>query len=238
VKIKLDCSICGDEVEEETELDFISAELSDDLDFVLRCKHGHVEQIILATPKFRVLFESAAAALLAGHPREAVSGFIVALERFYEYWMRIEMEHLGQTEAFDAIWKTMAHQSERQFGAFVTLYVARRGKVPPMLPTNQIEFRNRVIHKGYIPSAAHVRQFAAAVSAVMVPLVEEMKADRGDQMHGLQVREIRKAEYLGEFSRLEDAATRDKPQIHMAHATGRQACARTFEKAAPSSTAP
>jgi hypothetical protein len=63
-------------------------------------------------------------------------------------------------------WKSMAKQSERQFGAFCVLYCLEAAKsfaLPPEIP----QFRNKVIHEGYIPTEAEVMDFGRRVFTLM-----------------------------------------------------------------------
>ncbi|OKY76591.1 MAG: hypothetical protein BM485_05040, partial [Desulfobulbaceae bacterium DB1] len=60
-----------------------------------------------------------------------------------------------QESAFDATWKQVTNQSERQFGAFLFLYLLEQ-KTEFDQKKYKIEelkkFRNKVIHKGYLPN--------------------------------------------------------------------------------------
>ena len=72
-------------------------------------------------------------------------------------------EVLGRT------WRLMAVQSERQFGAFCFLYAMVMGRAFD-LPQPYSEMRNKVVHKGYIPS----RQEALCFAATAVRLVDDV----------------------------------------------------------------
>jgi hypothetical protein len=69
---------------------------------------------------------------------------------------------LGE-EGRDQAWKLVSSQSERQFGAFVFLHAALVGTAPEVLSMKQREFRNDVIHKGYIPARAEALDYGERV---------------------------------------------------------------------------
>lgn len=129
----------------------------------VQCSRGHKSAFILQSQKFEILFESGASALLAGYTIEAASSFYAALERFYEFCIKVFCVKDGLDEVeCRTTFQQMTHQSERQIGAFLYLYLQNFGK------TYQVKefivmFRNRIIHKGYIPTPQEVEKFAAAI---------------------------------------------------------------------------
>ncbi|HHF3271850.1 TPA: hypothetical protein ACPJ2V_004637 [Vibrio diabolicus] len=108
---------------------------------------------MLNAAKYEILYDLGMNALGDGYTRESVSSFASALERFYEFFIKFQMVNTGITsELADQAWKTVSNQSERQLGAFTYLYLSSLGELPPELSSNDRGFRNKVIHKGYIPS--------------------------------------------------------------------------------------
>jgi hypothetical protein len=85
---------------------------------VVSCSRGHKSAFVLQGQKFEILFEFGASALLDGYTLEAASSFSAALERFYEFCIKVfcTKDSLDETE-FNATFKQMMHQSERQLGA-------------------------------------------------------------------------------------------------------------------------
>jgi hypothetical protein len=143
------------------------------------CSKGHKNVTILAIRKFEVLFEFGAMALLDGYTREAVSSFAVALERFYEYWLKAQLLHAGTApDRLEMAWKAVAAQSERQLGAFTLLYLREYGTPAPLLPQSNVEFRNKVIHKGYIPTRMEASTYGDAVLQHMAGLYKELYTSR------------------------------------------------------------
>ena len=58
-----------------------------------RCPIGHKSLIYLRNPKFDLLFESRANALLNGYLVRGVASFAVALERFQVFYIRAVCEN-------------------------------------------------------------------------------------------------------------------------------------------------
>ena len=55
--------------------------------FHLRCEQGHETITFLQQTKFELLFDLGLYALCDGYPREAITNFAAALERFYEFYI-------------------------------------------------------------------------------------------------------------------------------------------------------
>jgi hypothetical protein len=132
--------------------------MNDGIFYKMQCKNGHASNFVLQAEKFELLFEMGTMALLAGYTREAVSSFASSLERFYEYAIELILTHRGiESDRFEATWKLMSAQSERQLGAFYLTFLMNFGEAPE--PFSMVEFRNKVIHKGYIPSTQEVEAY-------------------------------------------------------------------------------
>ena len=79
------------------------------------CRNGHDCVALLHAEKYGLLFDSGAAALFDGYPREAVASFASSVERFYEYATKVIMLASGTDSAVSQkVWKGISHQSERQ----------------------------------------------------------------------------------------------------------------------------
>lgn len=169
-----------------------SVELRDDGLYKVTCSRGHVTVTALQEQKFEVLFDLGAMALLDGYPREAVSSIAASLERFFEYYVTVVSLKRGiDHEQFIEAWKPISKQSERQLGAFLFLYLIENKKpLEPLIhdakpnldgrskketPTWG-EFRNNVIHKGYIPSTEEVVAYADLVYQFIYRLIGELRA--------------------------------------------------------------
>lgn len=135
-------------------------------------------------------------ALLDGYSREAVSSIASSLERFYEYYIQVVcLKHGIMHETFLEAWKPVSRQSERQLGAFLFLYLLENKKpLSPVIldarPSSEggspritwTEFRNNVIHKGYIPSSEEVIAYGDLVYQFIYQLISELKATSSEFM--------------------------------------------------------
>jgi hypothetical protein len=177
--------------------DAASAELRDDGLYRVTCSRGHTTVTAIQEQKFEILFDLGAMALLDGYPREAVSSIAAALERFYEYYVQvISLKHGVAHEAFLEAWNPISRQSERQLGVFLFLYLLENKKPlsdsildakPDLSLKLQIrqtwtEFRNAVIHKGYIPSSEEVLAYGDLVYCFIYRLIGELKTASSDFM--------------------------------------------------------
>ena len=151
--------------------------LSDKGEYEVICGRGHTSFVVLNNLKFELLFEMGLNALVDGYGREAVSSFAAALERFYEFYWRVAMTHLlVPAEALMDAWKVLSRQSERQLGAYISVALMITKELPRLLnPNKEIEFRNNVIHKGYIPTVAEATEFGDAVMTLINGELEKLR---------------------------------------------------------------
>lgn len=122
--------------------------------YEVKCSKGHNCKTIIDNIDFEILFEYGLNSLVDGYYRESVSSFTSAMERFHEFFIKTVLRAAGmEFDKIDITWKNISSQSERQLGAYITVYAQTFKKAPPILNTNkEIPFRNAVIHKGKIPS--------------------------------------------------------------------------------------
>lgn len=158
--------------------ELLSVELRDDGLLRATCPKGHHTITAIQEQKYEILFDLAVMALLDGYPREGAAGMAASLERFYEFVIKTLSAKRGvDGEIFSNSWRLVSNQSERQFGAFVFSYMLESGAVPPTIddvkPT-QVEgqdwknrpwkeFRNAVVHKGYMPSYSEAMAYGRLV---------------------------------------------------------------------------
>src|SRR5438067_3750744 len=121
MRLPLPClHCCKPNIEGKVAYSFVFAELEGENRFRMKCPKGHESLIGLRQPRFKILFESAALALLDGYFREAVGTIAAALERFHEYWIRaMVLSKPELTDDFEKTFKLLAAQTERQYGAFL-----------------------------------------------------------------------------------------------------------------------
>ena len=185
MKLIMPCMECIEkyDIAEDT---FLFVEIEDGAYYESTCLRGHRRAAILTARKFEILFEFGAMAVVDGYTREAVSSFAVALERFYEYWVKVHLVHAGiAPDELDAAWKQVSAQSERQLGAFAILYLREYGAPAPLLPQSGIEFRNKVIHKGYIPTRREALEYGDQILQHIVGLYKELYKSRNKGLRKL-----------------------------------------------------
>ncbi len=152
----------------------------------LHCPNcGRRFALFIRKHRFETLFDLGTRALMDGYAREAVVNFAAALERCLEFYMRSALLERAAQEHRDleavarelgATWKLLVSQSERQLGAFAAVYLAKEGRAPEFLTPQGLgaDFRNRVIHRGYLPRESEVQDYAARLFALMNRLLEEL----------------------------------------------------------------
>src|SRR4030042_4533572 len=74
---------------ESTSVRFLYAEMNDNGVVYLTCDKGHRTAAVHRSRKHQFLFESGCHALLDHYTNEAVSTFSAALERAYEFFLRV-----------------------------------------------------------------------------------------------------------------------------------------------------
>lgn len=127
------------------------------------CEQGHTGQLILHNPRFTILFDFGALAILDGYYRESISSFAAAMERFHEFYVRAVCH--SQSVAHDELAKTWKHlsQSERQIGAFAMCHLLDTGEGARLIDAKLTELRNNVIHKGTIATRADAMRYGDGV---------------------------------------------------------------------------
>jgi hypothetical protein len=186
MKITVTCLSCertkepARTVEEISEL-YFQVPYQESAFYDVLCPRGHNTRFIYDAPRHEMLFEAGINALNDGYYREAVSSFAVALERFYEYAIRVILTSLIEkvgSDVFDNTWKLISKQSERQIGAFYLLYLNVFHQLPVAFDVNflkqhklklssnndPVNFRNRVVHQGFIPTYEQSLVFGEAVN--------------------------------------------------------------------------
>ena len=147
-----------------------------------RCRCGLPYAVYLRQHKFETLFDFGTRALSDGYAREAAANFASALERCFEFYLRAAVLERGGgpspewVQALDATWKQVDRQSERQLGAFALLYLTRQGQPPDFLTPQALgsDFRNRVVHRGYIPSREEALGYAEGVFRIIERVLAEL----------------------------------------------------------------
>lgn len=159
----------------------VAVEMNNDNFYNFTCPAGHEIHGAILNQNFELLFNSASLALLDGYSREAVSGFASALERFYEFYIQTISHHNHiYREVFNKAWKNISKQSERQVGAFLFVYLIENKEEYKGLNEKMANFRNDVIHRGYLPSYEETFKYAEYVLNAINILILELNSKYPD----------------------------------------------------------
>lgn len=204
MRIYLPCMKCFRETGRPSP-DFAALPLEDSGLYRMTCAQGHETVTCLQQMKFEVLVDLAAYAIIDGYYRDAVSSLAAALERFHEFYLRLQCDRHGIDEvSLEATWKHVASQSERQLGAFAFVYLLEQKAAPPMLRQADVEFRNAVIHKGRIPNRERAIEFGEQVVQIILNVLMPLRAHAEDVIQHAVALHVR---------RLHDLARAQNPDV-------------------------
>lgn len=139
----------------------VQLELNDDFVFKHICNdvsRGVLEESILATGaitecRFQVLFDFATHYFANGDYRSCLINAQCALERYREFFIRLVLaKHCLKDEDIASYFKSMSKQTERQIGAFNTVFLLNRKQISSDISNKMTSYRNDVIHKGTFPN--------------------------------------------------------------------------------------
>lgn len=148
----------------------------------IECANGHSSALVLQSQKFEVLLESAANAILEGYTIEAASTFSAAYERFFEFAIKVFCKkHKIEDTPLKNTFNQVSKQSERQIGAFLFLYLISFNK-EYKLNEKITNFRNKVIHKGHIPTPKEVIDFGELIYQEIYSITQLLKNTFPDEL--------------------------------------------------------
>lgn len=166
------CFECSDL--EPTNYVYSIGEVEADLIAVCTCPYGHKTVIRITHNLCDVLYSSAVLAYVKDCLSESVMSFAASLERSYEMFTKVTLYIEGLSyEQIDNFWKELSNQSERQYGAFCTQYL-KSLKEPWRIDSKMIEFRNKVVHKGYIASTEEVTNYANYITKSLYKILKHL----------------------------------------------------------------
>lgn len=191
-------------------LEFIPVEMRDDGLYSVTCSNGHTTVTAIQEQKFEIVFDLGVMALLDGYPREAATSMASALERFYEFYINvIALKHGICDKALSDTWKHVSAQSERQFGAFLYMYlIDHRTDCCPTIDNDKPElegisknqtktwkeFRNAVVHKGYIPSSSETLAYGNLIYRYIYDLIEDLKINSAEHIQQVTFKHLSRAQ--------------------------------------------
>lgn len=182
-------------------------ELGDSFLYEYTCANGHANKRYLAVPRYAILFDMGICAYLDGYYREAALDFAATYERFHEYciYLMLCKKKSITDERVESLWKQMAVQSERQYGAFTVLFFMETDELPYVLPSKAIEFRNAVTHKGKFPSKEETYNYAFQVAEYVKYNINKLTDFYGFDIRGMYpaINEVRKKQRGNSDERIE-----------------------------------
>ena len=160
-------------------------EIQSSLVAICTCPKGHKTIDGLMHDLMDVLYTSGVHAYQNDCFSESVMSFAVSLEQSYALFIRgaLLFDNVS-LESIDELWKEIGNQSERLYGAFCSHYLRITGKT---WKTNQrmIEFRNKVIHKGYIVTSNEATNFAEYITESHFQILGILKKEFAEECQKL-----------------------------------------------------
>jgi hypothetical protein len=167
MKLPVHCQKCTEGVTDPIEFQkhIIFLHVTDSTVYKIECSKGHSDLLLLKHFSYEILFEIAVQAIEDGYFREAISSFSSSLERFYEFFIKFSAVQDGELSLLevDEAWKVISSSSERQLGSYVFCYLMYFGNSPKILKDKWRSLRNKVVHKGYIPTEQEALNFGKEV---------------------------------------------------------------------------
>lgn len=175
------CAKCGDQEPSVATFDLHNFNEKNIYKYV--CPRGHESYASHQQDKYEILGDIALDALVDGYDIQAIATFAASLERCYEWFIRVCFaKTYNNNERFKEIWPTVSAQSERQIGMFIATFSQNFIGAPPLLHRSMVELRNKVIHKGYIPSPDEAKKYAQSVFDIVRGLTTIVQTEMQDAM--------------------------------------------------------
>lgn len=131
--------------------------------FELECANEHKYKYTLSNELYDLLFQQATYCIQDGYFRESIGTYHAAMERYFEYCIEIFTYYHNPDTDFKKLWKIISKQSERQLGAFYSLWLATLGENPVFLEEKRVELRNKVIHQGKLVNENEAKDYGKYV---------------------------------------------------------------------------
>lgn len=176
--LQIPCMECLKQERPSLLVEIIEIPVTDSNCYDVSCSNGHKNRVLVQAPKFEILFDFGAYALIDGYHRESLSSFAASLERFHEFCINVLSFHSHiDEEIFKETWKLIDNQSERQLGAMYFLFLLTFKSKPYDIMKKTTPLRNKITHKGYIPTYKEVTDYATEIVRYMFDVLKKLKAD-------------------------------------------------------------
>lgn len=157
----------------------------------LSCLNGHKTIVCLQDFEFSIHFHMGSLTLIDGHYTSSLFHFHSTLESFYRWFIELFILEYDLEER-KKIWKSITNQSERQLGAFISLYLTRFRKSPLVFREQKFnnkkncgEFRNDFDHKGYLASKEEAFKYGKMILTYIRALIAECQEGYNDKIKKL-----------------------------------------------------
>ena len=186
MRIRISCFQCRSESVPYFEL---AAPFPEESIFEIECDRHGKSAVEVGNLRFEILFEFGALSAADCRTREAVLDFGAALERFAEWFIEFARLRRGVAEGeYSKYWKHVKNASERQLGGFMLAYILETGHTAPF-PHDWPQFRNRVVHQGYVPRTDEVVDHGEALRKFMCFVIDQAKSIDRDKAIDAGIRE-------------------------------------------------
>ncbi|MEH6711532.1 MAG: hypothetical protein V7733_09970 [Paraglaciecola polaris] len=180
MKLNFNCSHC---LSDNETVNNSLIEIRDDNFYQITCDKGHVSHFYIQNLKFELLFDAGSMALIDGYPNAAVAYISSSLERLHEFCIHVYSKVNDiDDDIFKKNWKYFNNSSERQLGAFLNSFMLFEQSTLKFDLQKYSAFRNKVIHKGYLPSYQEVVDFGDLVLEHIRFLLELFRNKYGDSI--------------------------------------------------------
>lgn len=191
----------------------LSMELNNDGYYITKCDKGHEFITVVQQLKFELLFDMGAMSLNEGNTRAAVVNFASAFERFLEFCIEIfSYNNDIDTENFNKLWKILENHSERQLGAYYLMYLNTLKEQPLIIDSKKVNFRNKVIHKGYIPSILETTEYGEYLFNFINSILDKIRDKYEKEIMNTILNNVGKVQSLAQEKRI-PIVTSSQPTI-------------------------
>lgn len=128
-----------------------------------KCSSGHSFAVVIQNLHHELLFDMGLHSLRAGYTREAVVNFESAFEELCRFFVTVCITNAGIPDSIQNQLNNSVRHSERSLGAYCACFTLATRAAAPVVPQKLVEFRNRVVHQGEIPTDAKVVEFGDSV---------------------------------------------------------------------------
>lgn len=189
MKFTFHCTSCAAIDGIDVAYEGVALDIRDDGIYEFKCLRGHESFMELQQERFQILFEIGVRAIGDTYYREAVSSFTAALERFYEFCIRVYIVKVVRQsdteltfENFQKAWDQVGKMSERQYGAYILLHTALTSTLPSLQSNKEREFRNNVIHAGIYSTKADAITYGDSVLRLLREGIEILRSKFAEEL--------------------------------------------------------